>query len=80
VVLVRSNPPDRQQAAQIAEKAGAASPVAAAAKALNDRLVAVEGDITQMQGEATPTSSLYSRPTSRWWSTCKHVVEPDSFG
>ncbi len=34
-----------------AEKAGAGSPVAAAARTLVERLEAVEGDMTQMQGE-----------------------------
>jgi hypothetical protein len=39
----------KQQAAKIAEKAGAA---AAAAKAFTEKIVAVEGDMTQLQGEA----------------------------
>src|SRR5262249_17695226 len=42
----------KQQAATIAEKAGAGSPVASAAKTFADRIVAVEGDLTQLQGEA----------------------------
>ena len=42
----------KQQAAQSAEKAGASSPVAAAAKTLNDKVTAVEGELTQLQGEA----------------------------
>jgi hypothetical protein len=42
----------KTQAAQIADKAGTGSPVSAAAKKLNDQLVAVEGDLTQLQGEA----------------------------
>jgi hypothetical protein len=42
----------KQQAADIAAKAGAAGPLAAAAKTLTDRVVAVEGDLTQLQGEA----------------------------
>jgi photosystem II stability/assembly factor-like uncharacterized protein len=42
----------KQQAAQSAEKAGASSPVSAAAKALTDKVTAVEGELTQLQGEA----------------------------
>ena len=42
----------KQQAAQIAQKASGKSAVAAAAKTFTDRLVAVEGDLTQLQGEA----------------------------
>jgi hypothetical protein len=42
----------KQQAAQIAGKANGGADVSAAAKKLNDKLVAVEGDLTQMQGEA----------------------------
>ena len=43
----------KQQAATIANKAGAQnSSVAAAAKTFTDRVVAVEGDMTQLQGEA----------------------------
>jgi photosystem II stability/assembly factor-like uncharacterized protein len=39
----------RQQTARLAEKGGA---VAAAARTFTDKIVAVEGDITQLQGEA----------------------------
>jgi hypothetical protein len=42
----------KQQAADIAQKAGAGSLVTAAAKTLTDRAAAVEGDLTQLQGEA----------------------------
>jgi hypothetical protein len=42
----------KAQAAAMAEKAGANSPVAAAARTLKQRLDAVEGDMTQMQGSA----------------------------
>jgi hypothetical protein len=43
----------KQQASDIASKAGAQTAVVgAAAKTLTDALVAVEGDLTQMQGEA----------------------------
>jgi len=42
----------KQQAVTIAEKAGAGSPVASAAKTFADRIVAVEADLTQLQGEA----------------------------
>ncbi len=41
----------KAQARAHAEKAGASSPVAAAARTLIDRLEAAEGDMTQMQGE-----------------------------
>lgn len=34
--------------------------------------------ITQMSVDVRPTSSLYSRPTSRWWITCKHADEDRS--
>jgi hypothetical protein len=42
----------KAQAKAIAEKAGAASAVAAAAKTFTDKLVAVEGDMTQLQGSS----------------------------
>jgi hypothetical protein len=41
----------KAQARQHAEKAGANSPVAAATTTLIERLEAVEGDMTQLQGE-----------------------------
>jgi photosystem II stability/assembly factor-like uncharacterized protein len=41
----------KRQAAEMSSKAGAGSPVAAAAKTLTDRLTAVESDMTQIQGE-----------------------------
>jgi len=41
----------KRQAAEMSTKAGAGSPVAAAAKTLTDRLTAVESDMTQIQGE-----------------------------
>jgi hypothetical protein len=33
-----------------------------------------------MQVDTISTSSLYSRPTSRWWSTCKHRDRTDACG
>lgn len=42
----------KAQAAALAEKAGASSPVAAAARTMAQRLTAVEGDMTQLQGSA----------------------------
>jgi hypothetical protein len=42
----------KEQAGQIAGKSASNADVAAAAKKLGDKLVAVEGDLTQMQGEA----------------------------
>jgi photosystem II stability/assembly factor-like uncharacterized protein len=42
----------KAQAKAIAEKAGASSPAAAAAKAFTDKVNAVEGDMTQLQGSA----------------------------
>jgi len=41
----------KRQAADMVSKAGASSPVAGAAKTLREKLEAVEGDMTQMQGE-----------------------------
>ena len=41
----------KTQASAIAEKTGAGSPISNAAKTLRDRLEAVEGDMTQLQGE-----------------------------
>jgi hypothetical protein len=41
----------KKQVADMSTKSGAGSPVAAAAKTLTDRLTAVEGDMTQIQGE-----------------------------
>jgi len=46
----------KQQAADSASKAGAQSGAMAAARTLTDKLVAVEGDLTQMQGEASQDS------------------------
>jgi len=44
----------KQQAADITTKAGASNAqLAAASKTLTDKLVGVEGDMTQMQGEAS---------------------------
>ena len=49
--------PVTEQAADSASKAGAQSgAMVTAAKALTDKLVAVEGDLTQMQGEASQDS------------------------
>jgi photosystem II stability/assembly factor-like uncharacterized protein len=42
----------KEQAGQIAGKSASNADVAAAAKKLGDKLVSVEGDLTQMQGEA----------------------------
>ena len=41
----------KKQAADLAAKTGAGSPVVAAAKTLTSKLEAVEGDMTQMRGE-----------------------------
>ena len=41
----------KKQAAEMAQKGGAGSAIAAAANTLKQKLEAVEGDITQMQGE-----------------------------
>src|SRR6185436_17115058 len=43
----------KKQAADIASTASGNATVAAAAKTLTEKLVAVEGDLTQMQGEAS---------------------------
>ncbi len=48
----------KAQAKAIAEKAGASSPVAAAARTLIDKATAVEGDMTQLQGTSGSQDSL----------------------
>jgi hypothetical protein len=57
----------KQQAAQSAEKAGASSPVAAAAKTLNDKVTAVEGELTQLQGEAGQDSLNFPGRIDNQW-------------
>jgi hypothetical protein len=41
----------KKQTSEIAQKAGANSAVTAASKLLTDKLVSIEGDLTQLQGE-----------------------------
>jgi hypothetical protein len=66
----------KQQAAQIAEKAGAGSPVAAAAKTLNQQVVAVEGDITQLQGEAGQDALNFpGRIDNQWVALYSNIVQ-----
>jgi hypothetical protein len=66
----------KQQAAQIAEKAGTTSPVAAAAKKLNDQLVGVEGDITQLQGEAGQDALNFpGRIDNQWVALYQNIVQ-----
>jgi hypothetical protein len=48
----------KRQANELAAKTGAGSPIAAAAKALTDRITAVEGDMTQLQGDAGGQDAL----------------------
>jgi photosystem II stability/assembly factor-like uncharacterized protein len=65
----------KQQAAQIAEKAGATSPVGAAAKAFTEKLVAVEGDLTQLQGEAGQDALNFpGRLDNQWVALYSNVV------
>jgi hypothetical protein len=59
----------RTQAADIAKKAGAGSPVDAAQKTLAARLVAVEGDLTQLQGEAGQDSLNFPGRLDNQWVT-----------
>jgi len=48
----------KRQANELAAKTGAGSPVTAAAKTLKDRIEAVEGDMTQLQGDAGGQDAL----------------------
>jgi len=48
----------KRQAADIAAKAGAGSPLVAAANTLREKLEAVEGDMTQMRGEGGGQDAL----------------------
>ena len=65
----------KQQAAQIGDKAGA-SAVTAAAKKLNAQLVAVEGDITQLQGEAGQDSLNFpGRIDNQWVALYSNIVQ-----
>ena len=65
----------KQQAAQIADKAGATTPVAAAAKTLTEQLVGVEGDITQLQGEAGQDALNFpGRIDNQWVALYQNIV------
>ena len=65
----------KQQASQIADKAGASSPMMAAAKTLNDQLASVEGDITQLQGEAGQDSLNFpGRIDNQWVALYTNIV------
>ena len=48
----------KRQANELAAKTGAGSPVTVAAKTLKDRIEAVEGDMTQLQGDAGGQDAL----------------------
>jgi photosystem II stability/assembly factor-like uncharacterized protein len=66
----------KQQATQIAGKAGASSPIAAAAKKLNEQLAGVEGDITQLQGEAGQDSLNFpGRIDNQWVALYGNIVQ-----
>ena len=66
----------KQQATQSAEKAGAASPVAAAAKAFTAKIVAVEGELTQLQGEAGQDALNFpGRLDNQWVALYSNVTQ-----
>jgi photosystem II stability/assembly factor-like uncharacterized protein len=66
----------KQQAAQIAGKADANSPVAQAAKKLNAQLVAVEGDITQLRGEAGQDALNFpGRIDNQWVALYSNIIQ-----
>ncbi|HEX9367385.1 MAG TPA: hypothetical protein VF921_12205, partial [Vicinamibacterales bacterium] len=66
----------KQQAAQSAEKAGPTSPVAAAAKALAAKIVAVEGDLTQLHGEAGQDALNFpGRLDNQWVALYSNVTQ-----
>ena len=66
----------KQQAAQIAEKSGANAEIVAAAKKLNEQLVGVEGDITQLQGEAGQDALNFpGRIDNQWVALYGNIVQ-----
>jgi hypothetical protein len=66
----------KHQAAEISGKAGAGSPVAAAASKLNDQIAAVEGDITQLQGEAGQDALNFpGRIDNQWVALYQNIVQ-----
>ncbi|HTM24806.1 MAG TPA: hypothetical protein VL225_06415 [Vicinamibacterales bacterium] len=66
----------KQQASQIAQKAGAGSAVAGAAKTLTDKIVAVEGDLTQLQGEAGQDALNFpGRLDNQWIALYSNLVQ-----
>jgi hypothetical protein len=66
----------KQQASQIAQKAGAGSAVAGAAKTLTEKIVAVEGDLTQLQGEAGQDALNFpGRLDNQWVALYSNLVQ-----
>jgi photosystem II stability/assembly factor-like uncharacterized protein len=66
----------KQQAAQSAEKAGATSPVAAAARTFTAKIVAVEGELTQLQGEAGQDALNFpGRLDNQWVALYSNVTQ-----
>jgi hypothetical protein len=66
----------KKQAAQISDKVDATSPVAAAAKTLNAQIAAVEGDITQLQGEAGQDALNFpGRIDNQWVALYSNIVQ-----
>src|SRR5215471_6754529 len=66
----------KKQSTELADKAGAASPVSAAAKKLNAQLAAVEGDITQLQGEAGQDALNFpGRVDNQWVALYSNIVQ-----
>jgi hypothetical protein len=65
----------KQQTAKIAEKGG---PAAAAAKTFTDQIVAVEGDITQLQGEAGQDALNFpGRLDNQWVALYSNIVQEE---
>jgi hypothetical protein len=66
----------KQQAADISTKSNGNTALAAAAKKLNEQLVAVEGDITQLQGEGGQDALNFSgRIDNQWVALYGNIVQ-----
>jgi photosystem II stability/assembly factor-like uncharacterized protein len=68
----------KQQASDISTKSNGNAAVAAAAKKLNEQLVAVEGDITQLQGEGGQDALNFSgRIDNQWVALYGNIVQQE---
>jgi hypothetical protein len=68
----------KAQADALAQKAGANSPVARASTTLKDRLTAIEGDMTQLQGEGGQDSLNFpGRMDNQLIVLYSNVVSPE---